>query len=589
MLHEGHRTAFTQAEKDKVVVDGAKIVCSYAKDSRTGKNPYVYLRIPCEHGLREEGRLCAHEKTCVPIENIPAFPNCSSPFYGNMLNYLNAWDSPDPRLQYAVRTYEQGESFRPCLQPLLDRWMNVSEKAVSETYFQIVLDFDFKNLWEELGYFCSDTQTRADMIYLDRTAFLDVYTTEEEEIRKTRQAEENYLYVTRRLKEIKKEPKEIKELLADECFFLPDPDFHYVAQHTGKLLEALKELRGKVLDVYSRTLVDREHFLELEADLNQAVDTVEKVYRSACEFQPESRHWVTMDSFLVCRGGGVLSFLSSGQEYYEYCVHWINEIEDLIHAMIADCQERLARNQRKYVELTRDNLEVEGYSYQKTMEYLENYEEVIFEGDTEKELLAPVYIELVSHAYKDELHRNVTNLIGILVSFLGAPELSVFLGMINLMKAVKDGDLLAGYMEAFGLDENLERRLEPVLGEAGYKANANLSMALTVISFFMKSKEEWIEEIKITVFCNNTEHIGWKEFAGDYDMVHTAYARYDEMGKLVMPCMCNVEKRREYVADGGDWNITPAAKVVMWNHVLDSEEQELETIYKIKDAFDPKH
>ena len=117
-------------------------------------------------------------------------------------------------------------------------------------------------------------------------------------------------------------------------------------------------------------------------------------------------------------------------------------------------------------------------------------------------------------------------------------------------------------MEAFGLDENLERRLEPVLGEAGYKANANLSMALTVISFFMKSKEEWIEEIKITVFCNNTEHIGWKEFAGDYDMVHTAYARYDEMGKLVMPCTCNVEKRREYVADGGDWNITPAAKAV---------------------------
>ncbi len=137
MLHEGHRTAFTQAEKDKVVVDGAKIVCSYAKDSRTGKNPYVYLRIPCEHGLREEGHLCAHEKTCVPIENIPAFPNCSSPFYGNMLNYLNAWDSSDPRLQYAVRTYEQGESFRPCLQPLLDRWMNVSEKQYRKPIFRL--------------------------------------------------------------------------------------------------------------------------------------------------------------------------------------------------------------------------------------------------------------------------------------------------------------------------------------------------------------------------------------------------------------------------------------------------------------------
>ena len=73
MLHEGHRTAFTQAEKDKVVVDGAKIVCSYAKDSRTGKNPYVYLRIPCEHGLREEAsvrtrkNLCAdREYPCVP-------------------------------------------------------------------------------------------------------------------------------------------------------------------------------------------------------------------------------------------------------------------------------------------------------------------------------------------------------------------------------------------------------------------------------------------------------------------------------------------------------------------------------------------
>lgn len=70
-------------------------------------------------------------------------------------------------------------------------------------------------------------------------------------------------------------------------------------------------------------------------------------------------------------------------------------------------------------------------------------------------------------------------------------------------------------------------------------------------------------------------------------MVHTAYARYDEMGKLVMPCTCNVEKRREYVADGGDWNITPAAKAVMRYHVLDSKEQELETIDKARDFFNP--
>jgi len=140
MEHDGHKIV---EDKSKVVVDGAKITCSYGQIPGTKDPSFVFLRIPCSHGFLENGHLCAHEEACIPFENIPPFKSCFSPFYLSMLNYLNAWNSEDPTLKQAADAYMNGAFLLPCLLPLLNKWMNTKEKSVIENYLDLSFDFDF--------------------------------------------------------------------------------------------------------------------------------------------------------------------------------------------------------------------------------------------------------------------------------------------------------------------------------------------------------------------------------------------------------------------------------------------------------------
>ena len=588
-LHDGHLRAKSKDEKDKVVVDGAKIHCSYAKEITTGKDLYVNLRIPCSHGLLQNDHLCAHEKNCVPIENIPPFFYCISPFYENMLNYINAWDSQGPNIQYAIQSYKQGESYRPCLLPLLDRWMNVSEKAISENYFKIVLEYDFEPLWNKLKYFCEDTRKKAWDVFKHRIEISYGYSEDLEHVIKDENAETDYYYEMEKLKNIEEVQEKIKLLLKDDKFFVFGTDYEYVVHHTKEILDALQEIKEYTIDVQQKVFVDREHYLKQEQVLNQAIEQVNEVYQSASKFKPEATHWVTMESYLICRGGGVLSFYTSGQEYYEYCQFWIVETLNLVNALIDDCHDRLLTKRRKFFEYTRTGIDVEGYSYQKAIEFLENYKEVMYSDEISiEELKAPIYIEFVSHAYKEEVHRNVSNIIGIIMPFTGLVVVPVLIGMVNLKEAIEGGDLLSGIVEGISLDEAVGGKIDPNLGKIVYKVNTIGSLIMTIISFFMQSNEEWIEEIKLTVYCNNTEEIGLKDYSGDYDMVHTAYCKYDEKGTKVGEYVYNVGKKRDYIANGWEWNITPAAWFIYKKHVLDQEKVKDRKMDGIKDVFNPR-
>ncbi len=48
MLHDNH---LVMDDRNKIIVDGAKITCTYAQETGGVKPAFVYLRIDCNHAF----------------------------------------------------------------------------------------------------------------------------------------------------------------------------------------------------------------------------------------------------------------------------------------------------------------------------------------------------------------------------------------------------------------------------------------------------------------------------------------------------------------------------------------------------------
>lgn len=570
MLHDNH---LVMDDRNKIIVDGAKITCTYAQETGGVKPAFVYLRIDCNHGFLENGHLCAHEDTCVPELNIPKFKFCTSPYYLNMLQLLNAWESEDPQLIEAARVYSNAGTWLPCIQPLLDKWMNVSEKSVIEDYFDLALEFDFAPISKEIDLFMKQTGNKADLLCMEGVQ-KEGYIPTEEQIERDRVNIENINKVKATKKAISKNKKIIEKNLAAGEFYVKNLELEHVKDQLKAICDQLQEIKNAVGNLYSVLPYNEKQYKKVTDMLDEAITEVEALYNNVVNFKPKERHWLTMDSYLICRGGGILSFYSSGQEYEDYCNLLLDRIRELTQLIITECEDRLSNNRREgsgsYIGTISDE---EGYSYKKVIEVMETYQRMLDgENIKEEEIKTGVILELVSNSYFEEIRKKTMALVSIAVLMAGNPTVSLVYAAVGLASAVKDGNLITGYNSAISIDEVTQQTLP----KAAYKYNNYFAYILAAIDFLSRSSETWIREINLTIFCENAKELSdWApDYEVDYAFMGTLVLKSDGTRDEASPFRAKIKLRKEYT-QSCEWNSTKLFGVIRKDSVGTKPEKDI--------------
>ncbi|WP_336624291.1 PAAR-like protein [Clostridium boliviensis] len=577
-------------DKTKVIVDGAKVMCSYAQNPMIKDTSYVYLRIPCGHGFLENGHLCAHDQTCVPVENIPRFKTCSSPHYEAMLVFLQAWKQEGTILYQAYLDYSKGvREGLPCLLPLLDRWMNAKDKSVIENYMDLSLNMDFNSIEKSIKIFKKQTANKADEILLVKTMDTPAFTRDEKLIKKDRDAINECQKVKKTLDNIIKTKNLIHENLQDDMFYVQNVNLQHIKKHLLTILAELTSLKTDVVAAHSLAPNDSAQFNKLKSSLKEGISEVNGLYDQVCSFKPERHQIITMDSYLVCRGGGILSFLSSGQEYYAYCNDLVIKIRNLTSLFKNNCEDRLLRNRRKYLDYIGIGTDEEGYSYKKAIRSLETYKKMLDDVGGVKgiKMETPVYLELISHAYFEERRNKMMSLVTIAVTWFGTPGMTLFFGALQVGQAMADGDLVSGMSGRVSIDSAGSKVIEPVYKNA-YTHNNLFSTATAMVDFFAQSQDTWIEEIKLSVFCSNARELSDWAPEGECDFLHTAYCLLNQDGSIRKEGVYDVQKRKEFIINGGVWDYTPAASLVVKEHFGDNQTTKMNEVNDITKELKPE-
>ncbi len=575
----------------KVIVDGAKIMCSYAQNPEVKDPSFVYLRIPCGHGFLENGHLCAHDENCVPVENIPRFKMCSSPHYKAMLDFLQAWKYEGTLLYQGYLDYSKGvREGLPCLLPLLDRWMNAKDKSVIENYMDVSLGIDFDSIEKSIKTFKKQTEKKADEIFLKKTMDIPAFTQDEKMLKKDRDAFNECIDVKERLKKIIKVKNVLLEDLQNDMFYVQNISLQHIRNHVSKILSELTSLKEDIIAVHNKAPNDYGQYSGLKHSLEEAIGEVSSLYERACSFKLEKHQLITMDSYLVCRGGGIISFLSSGQEFYDYCSDLVTKIRNLTGLFINDCEDRLLRKRRKYIDYLGIGTDEEGYSYKKAIRALNIYRKMLddVEGVKEIKMEAPIYLELISHAYFEEQRKKMMSLVTIVVTWLGTPEMTFFCGAFQVGQALANGDLTSGLSGRISMDSVSDKAIEKVSKNA-YAYNNLFSTATAMVDFFAQSEETWIEEIKLSVFCTNTRELSDWAPEGECDFLHKAYCLLNKDGSIKEEGICDVQERKEFMINGGVWDYTPASTVITREHFGKENKKGLKEINSIESVLGPEN
>lgn len=587
MLHKNHLIVDS---RNKIIVDGAEITCSLAAQ----KGECVFLHIPCDHGFLEKGHLCAHERSCIPIENIPCFSGCKSPYYKTMLDYLKAWSSTDVKLMQAVNLYNNFEGnkencdFLPCLQPLLDKWMNVNQKTTIENYLDIKEEVQFWEIAKEIKTFKKKAINKAYSIYLDiiRKNDTSAYTSDykqKEVPQESLDAAEDYLLIEKLLKTVEKETDTVTENMDFYDFYIEDNNLTHAKEHVTIIYTTLKSLSNNIDTVHGKLPDCYNLYSELRVSLDKAIKEIQEIYDKVINFQLEERHWITMDSYLICRGGGVLSFISNGEKFEDYCQTLLDRVSDVTYLIIDECQDRLLNNRRKYINYLPD-MDEEEFSYKKVIEAMGTYQKML-DGNVvvKEEIKTGVILELVSNSYYEELTKKVLSLVSLAVTWAGVPEVAVIYGGIQLATAMEDSDLKSGYNAAISIDEGTQKTLPPNV----YKYNNLYSTFTSVADFFSKSSETWIKEIKLNIFCENTKELSdWApEYECDFVVIGTITLNKEGKRDLDKEFKLEIIRRGEYTMYN-KWNSTKLYEIVNKEHFGEPESKT--EMGNIKDIVGPE-
>lgn len=529
---------------EEVVVDCARIGCSYAQSKSKSKNKEQWetrtIRIDHDHGEKQNGAEVAHNHDCIPITNIPAFSACHSPYYLESLK-LYMEKHPDEAEQYrpAYNTayLTQGSSNKPpCILLLLDTWFEYSDIQISKDYYQL--------------------QTAMDTIMYDINSRLkNLYDWAIAQIRKEKERIKPYIVSNPSYAAPKEEVPKGRQYYLDKDTALSEAKDEIVS-HYGKRVDLINMLKEHWYEIrifesdYQKELksfgTEVKNYKKLwrnsidKAELDKAnenyksFDTyfsnlakAEFVSQRMLNWENQAEYALLTSSFLICRCGGKIEFLTSGAEHSLYCQKLFLKIRGLLYNTSLYFQELLDEN-RFYMGLDDEENRASIGSACDTLKNI--YSAFLYNGDFElDEGTKSVQFRLITRGYNKEKKTKINAMIGLVLltklAWSGGVAVSAGLlaydlygvatqkedeknenGVGNATMVLNDiASVVAGGISKVG---------EKVGIESGLAAMDTMGKGTVVISFlsnlsalFYTSEDDWIEDVEITVFTPYMAHI----------------------------------------------------------------------------------
>lgn len=486
-------------ETDEIVVHGAEIICSCA--GRNGKPNYI--KVLDGHGIMENGNNCAHDSSCIPIENIQPFSSCLSPNAKQALTALlpSAEGEAKNRYRDALTTINNNETtgrYMPvsCALPLLDRWFDADEKKTVTDIMMLETEIKqkIKNLQESLDGSLQNTDSDLNLTFIFLLFLED--------------AGEDRLDVFHMGMDLNKAKERLPVLCSNigqtiqTRSIIGEDGFKEIAGQLEQIKLDLTEIK-KCWNAAHDSCEYLRNYKEYDALLDQYIKETDEIIQKIYNWEEKEYHLITTKSFLVCRCGGIISFVDSGQEFGKV----VDQLMASILSMITEFREHCQKGMTDFCIKDWDYVDHEWSSYQAAAEGLGVFEKMMLgSGKTENTMDTCIYMELICHSYNEEMNKAVMAALSLIS--LRCDALSFLLAFYTVATMEKSAK---GAADGISADISALEAVGGVLKKQGAEKVVDLNNLYTVVNsivgFFYVSYETWIENVRITVFTDSHAHV----------------------------------------------------------------------------------
>jgi len=441
-----------------IIVGHAKVSCSCAQLKRAKSKNTTRLRVEeNENGSNTSGNyIIATEKDCIAGVNLVPFQRCYAP------DYMEAAKTYTQKMRNSGDVYRKLASdysdrgYGTCLHLLEEVWFHTNEKTVVSAMYNMeerllknktlysneegdipIITQELKILIQKIkplikeksgtGY-CDDAIVNmryrqrdtalkeiTDKIlnewlptvkeYATRFGYAEAYTFKSYEFKQNyMEVRNNVIKIQTSLRKlINKSTWEIGKINTSIGVAMPSNALRPNVVSPERTAEMIvKDIEA--LECYQK--IDNM-LIELRKDLNEVIQNI-------TDWTTECSNTLTFDSFMVCRCGGVLEFVTSGQEYVQY-------FDKIYSRMIEHLQEYAARLQslaESQVYFCLEGLEVDSeerdllYAYEDAADGLEKAYKYLSTEEIEQEpMRCNVHIEFVARSVQEESEQYITGII----------------------------------------------------------------------------------------------------------------------------------------------------------------------------------
>ena len=483
---------------NEIVVHGAKITCSYAGKSKTPD----YLYIPDGHGIMEGERNCAHDEDCIPIRNIKPFHYCQSLYAKQAIMALLPTVSAEEQKRYneALSAIKYNETHLdkkivPCVLALLDRWFDVDEKNIvtDSMKFGREILLEINDLKKKLS---KSLKNAIDITY--KLYVFTLYTS----------SPEVYIEYMNHYEKLKSIKAELDKLYPEFSLFaisidMGDNKFYGTIKNLKDIENGVNKII-KDMDDAHEIYSNLDEYETLKTEFQELVSQTKKLKSKIIDWKEKEYHLILTNSFLVCRCGGIISFLTSGQEHMLRAKTLLKSILDTATRFKDHC----VKGQTDYCirEIENDVYE----SYKHAAEGLEIFEKIVGPSTSEeiKVPQVPIYMELISHSYNEEIKQKMLTALAVIGTY--SKLITFVCSFITIAQIDMESNDPSDVVSGVSADINALNTLEIIDKLGGKKivyVNNLYGKIMNIAGVLYTSYDTWIECVRITVFTDTHAHV----------------------------------------------------------------------------------
>ena len=487
--------------KNRVIAEYGALVCNYAQPPGTSIYEWnkTYIHFDHSHSITNLGHGFAHDDDCKP-DNIGRFRFCYSPYYEAAVRALKA-ETAEELEENMLALKKRGDKL--CLGRYVEQWFDVDEKEMIERYTQKCQEiFDILEALHE-NYMQLKRKTmdirkknpfNTDKMASDYKPQLDRKIDEEFKKLDTHFAAVNELSGT--------------IFIIDENFVQPQSVLTGITSNLDDINAILTELTQNIHCYENSEKVESK--ISYIQSVIQGVEG--KIRIAPVEFEKwkdAPYHFLTLDSYMVCRCGGILSFHRDGQAYHNVLDRITKATEDLINFVEQKCKEwyesyivwelnydivpELQTERSKEIKNSKQAMEKAAN--------LKNSIDVNPELKTVDDIYNGIHLEFWSHAYYDELKTQGVGLLSLVSALIDHGGNWLSMGIV-VYQWHKEGDT-DRYMTPIDIVDASNFFTPWINNESVLRSINFLSVITTIPAFLYTSNATWVEEIRITFFTDD--------------------------------------------------------------------------------------